>query len=78
MDDRVLIMTYESLATGYLKCYILDTTRSLWRWLCDQDGIIHPRYLGDWLKGMRCDEILGQGSKNIEEGVLDDFYTHKY
>ena len=26
MDDRVLIMTYESLATGYLKCHILDTT----------------------------------------------------
>ena len=26
MDDRVLIMTYESLATGYLKHHILDTT----------------------------------------------------
>ena len=25
MDDRVLIMTYESLAKGYLKRYILDT-----------------------------------------------------
>ena len=26
MDDLVLIMTYESLVTGYLKCHILDTT----------------------------------------------------
>ena len=26
MDDRVLIMTYKSLDTGYLKCHILDTT----------------------------------------------------
>ena len=26
MDDRVLIMTYESLATRYLKRHILDTT----------------------------------------------------
>ena len=24
MDDRVLIMTYESLATGYLEYHILD------------------------------------------------------
>ena len=45
MDDRVLIMTYESLATGYLKRHILDTTWSLQRWLCDQYGIIHPQYL---------------------------------
>ena len=26
IDDRVLIMTYESLVTGYLKQHILDTT----------------------------------------------------
>ena len=26
MDDHVLIMTYESLVTGYLKRHILDTT----------------------------------------------------
>ena len=26
MDDRVLILTYESLVTRYLKCHILDTT----------------------------------------------------
>ena len=45
MDDRVLIMTYESLAMGYLKRHIFDTTWSSRRWLCDQDGIIHPQYL---------------------------------
>ena len=45
MDDCVLIMNYESLATGYLKRHILDTIWSPRRWLCDQDGIIHPRYL---------------------------------
>ena len=45
MDDCVLIMTYEFLVTGYLKCHILDTTWSSRRWLCGQDGIIHPRYL---------------------------------
>ena len=33
---------------------------------------------GDWLKGMRCDEILGQGHRNIGEGVPDDFYMHHY
>ena len=26
IDDRVFIMTYESLGTRYLKCHILDTT----------------------------------------------------
>ena len=45
MDDSILIMTYESLVTGYLKRHILDTTWSPRRWLCDQDGIIHHRYL---------------------------------
>ena len=25
MDDHSLILTYESLATGYLKCYTLNT-----------------------------------------------------
>ena len=78
MDDRVLIMTYESLASGYLKRHILDTTWSPRRWLCDQDGIIHPRYLRRLTQRMRCNEILGQGNRNIREGVLDDFYTHQY
>ena len=78
MDDHVLIMTYESLATGYLKRHILDTTWSPRRWLCDQDGIIHPRYLRRLTQGMRCDEILGQGSENIKERVPDDFFTHQY
>ena len=45
MDDRVLIMTYEILAMGYLKRHILDTPWSPRRWLYGQDGIIHPRYL---------------------------------
>ena len=26
---------------------------------------------------MRCNEILGQGSGNIRERVLDDFYMHQ-
>ena len=73
MDDRVLIMTYESLATGYIKCHIIDIT-----WLCDQDGIICPWYLRRLTQGMRCNEILGQGSRNIGEGDPDDFYTHQY
>ena len=77
MDDRVLIMTYEPLATWYLKRHILDTTWSPRRWLCDQDGIIHPRYLRRLTQGMRCNEILGKGSRNIG-GVPDDFYTHQY
>ena len=78
MDDRGLIMTYEFLVTGYLKRHILDTTWSPRRGLCDQDGIIHPRYLRRLTQRMRCDEILGQGSRNIEEEVLDNFYTHQY
>ena len=78
MDDHVLIMTYESLAKGYLKCHILDTTWSPRRWLCDQDRIIYPRYLRRFTQGMRCDEILGQGIRNIGEGVLNDFYMHQY
>ena len=73
MDDRVLIIPYESLAMGYLKRHILDTTWSPRIWLCDQDGIIHPRYLRRLTQGMRCDEIFGQGSRNIREGVPNDF-----
>ena len=33
MNDRVLITTYESLAMGFLKCHILNTTWSPQRWL---------------------------------------------
>ena len=65
IDDRVLIMTYESPATGYRKCYILDRTWSSRRWLCDQDEIISPQYLRRLTQWMRCNEILGQGSGNI-------------
>ena len=39
MDNHILIMTYKSLATGYVKCYILDTIWSPRRWLCDQEEI---------------------------------------
>ena len=78
MDDHVLNMTYESLALGYLKRHILDTTWILRKWLCDQNGIIHPQYLRILTQGIRCDEILGQGSRNIREWVPDDFYTHQY
>ena len=78
MDDCVLIITYESLATQYPKRHILDTTWSPRRWLCDQDGIIHPWYLRRLTQGMRCNEILGKGSGNITERVPDDFYTHQY
>ena len=78
MNDRVLIMTYESLDTGYLKRHILDMTWSPRRWLCDKDGIIRPWYLSSLTQGMRCDEILGQGSRNIRERVSNDFYMHHY
>ena len=61
------------IATGSLKCHKLDTTWSSWRWLCDQDGIICPRYFRRLTQGMRCDKILVQGSGNIKEGVPDDF-----
>ena len=76
MDDLVLIMTYESLVTGYLKLHILDTTWSPWRWLCDQDGFIYPWYLRRLTQGMRCNKILGQGSRNIGERVLDEGETN--
>ena len=78
MDDHILIMTYESLATGYLKRHILDTIWSPRRWLCDQDEIIHRWYLRRLTQGISCDEILGQGIRNVGEGVPDDFYTHQY
>ena len=39
----------------------------------DQDGIIRPRYLRRLTRGMRCNEIFHQGSRNIGEGVPDDF-----
>ena len=77
IDDRVLIMNYKSLVTRYLKHHILDTGWSPRRWLCDQDGIIHSRYLRRLTQWMRCDEILGQGSGNIE-GDPDDLYKHQY
>ena len=66
-------MTCESLATRYLKRDILDMIWSPQRWFCDQDGIIRPRYLRRSTQGMRCNEIFGQGSENIREGVPDDF-----
>ena len=78
MDDCVLIMTYESLDTGYLKRHILDRTWSPRRWLCDQHGIIHPRYLRRLTQRNEMDEILGQCSKNIRERIPDDFYKHQY
>ena len=60
MDDRVLIMTYESLVARYLKHHILYE-------------IIHFSYLRRLTQGMRCNEIIGQYSGNIREGVPDDF-----
>ena len=59
MDDRVLIMTYKSLAAGYLKHHILYE-------------IIHFSYLRRLTQGLRCNEITGQCSGNIK-GVPDDF-----
>ena len=73
MDDRILIITYESLAIGYLKLHKLDATWSPWRWLSSQDGIIRPWYLKRLTQGMRCDKILGHGIGNIIEEVPDDF-----
>ena len=73
MDDHVLIMNFESLATGYLKHHIFDMIWSPWRWLCDHDVIMRPWYLRSLTQGMRCDEILGQVSGNIRERVPDDF-----
>ena len=35
--------------------------------------IVRPRYLRRSTQGMRCDEIFGQGNRNIEEGVSNDF-----
>ena len=38
--------------------------------------IIYPQYLRRLTQGMRCNEILGRGNRNIREGVPDDFlYT---
>ena len=73
MDDCVLFMTYESLAMRSLKCHILDMIENPWRWLCGQDGIICPVYLRRLTQEMRCNEIFGQGSRNIGEGVPHDF-----
>ena len=44
--------------------------------IVSSNGIIHPLYLRILTQGMRCDEILSQGSRNIGEAVLDDFYIH--
>ena len=73
MDDCVLIMNYESLDTRYLKRHILDTTWSTRRWLRDQGGIIHPRYLRRLTQGIKYNEILGQDNRNIG-GVVDYFW----
>ena len=68
----VLIMAHKSLATRSLKCQILDMAWSPQRWFSGQDEIIRPWYLRGSTQGMRCDRILGQGSRNLR-GVLDDF-----
>ena len=59
MKDCVLIMIYISLAMGYLKCHILDTSWSP-RWLCDQDEIIDPRYSKRLTQRMRTKKYLAK------------------
>ena len=54
MNDHVLIMTYESLDTGSLKHYRLDTTWSPRTWLSGQDGFIRPPYKRRSTQGIRC------------------------
>ena len=72
IDDLVLIMIYESLATRSLKHHLLDMTLSPQRWLCGQDWIICPQYLRMSTQRMRCDEILSKGGRNLI-GVSSDF-----
>ena len=71
--DYHVLIELQFPSHGISKLHILDATWSSVRWLCDQDGIICPQYLRRLTQGMRCDEILGQGNRNIREGVLDDF-----
>ena len=54
MDDRVLTMTYESLATWSLRCHRLDNTWSPQRCLSGQDEIIFLRYKRRSTHGMTC------------------------
>ena len=77
MDDRVLIMTYKSLATISLKCHTLVTSWSPRRWLCSQDEIFYPRYLLRLTQGMRCNEIVGQVVE-ISKDFLIISSTHQY
>ena len=76
MDDQVLSLTYESLAIGSLNYHIFDTTWSPQRLLCNQDEIIRPWYLRRLTQGMRCDEILGQGSGISDKEFPMLSYTH--
>ena len=72
MDDRVLIMTYESLVTGYLKCHILDRHE-----VHEDDSMIKMgssslSIWGDWLKEWDAMKSLAKVVENIK-GVPDDF-----
>ena len=53
MNDRVLTVTYKSLAIGSLKHHRLHTTWSSWRSLSSQDGIICPWYKKRLIQRMR-------------------------
>ena len=76
MYDRVLIMTYKSLATGFLKHYILDTTWSPQRWLCDKMGSSTLGIWGDWLKEWDAMKSLANVVEISEKEFKMISYTH--
>ena len=77
IDDHNLIMSYESLAVGFLTPLILNTILSHQRWLCGQDGIVPLGIWGDWLKEYDTIKSLVK-EVNISEEFSMIFSTHQY
>ena len=73
MNDRVLIMTYESLVTRYLKCHVLDVTK-----VYEDDCVIKIESLalgiwGDWVKEW---DVMKSMAKVVE--ILEEFPMISY
>ena len=60
-DDHVLIMTYKSLALGFLKRHRLDTTWSSWRWL--SAWILSKWLISSFLSSSWCFSCTQNGRK---------------
>ena len=67
-DYDLQIRSHGISKTSYIRCDMKSTKMIVW-----SRGNHLPQYLKRLTQGMRCNEIIGKGSRNIGEKVFDDF-----